>query len=718
MAVAAAKRQTPPGATPDDSKKIDLDPSRGDQTEVDAASEEELVDVEPDRGPGFAPKDKDAYVPSPGRQMNPAAFAPSKKDPISDKVTFAGSQWEKADLKAHPNLHMALAAIESYKRGEVDAQAMGVELKNLFESEDFKNPKNKAFYDAAVDKLYIGLVDSMKYRVRKQYPKKYKAIVAEIEKNAPKTSAQVRKENRVFSGSELVKDKRFSGSVDVSWGYVWLQALEKVAGLDLGLLIKNPSFARVEGSVNIPVRHDLVVTLGAYVGASSIEGFASEDADGTKTITATGETLGLDGGKTTEFGVKAGFTNWGTLGPATLGLGLEYKQLVGTDTNIAGNGRVLRGAVWYDRKIEIPAGKGGKNFITLQGPFGRWAVFHNFNQGGRLYPEEPYPGAPETNDRRIGGVYDKFPWYASVGFIHYRNGRPDTGGPAAYSMLGGLQQVLTIEGFKTQNAAIRGPVASIVGYRVNKAVEGDNPGVRDIYNTLGLLQGVSGFREGTGVALIGLQMSDVLRRGNFVHKSVMVAASAARLGVSIAKGSESTESIKEDVVSGERGFDALYDRDTARLASVSEGLSLGIGVFDAFAVDPYIKKHPVLYGVLGGTLVAGGATLLLASAPISGSKCAGSEIGRCSFGSTDGFFENAIPELYTPYSRQIRQQFAIMSGSALMVYPIVKAIPFISDAIARKRKSKQNAKSGESRFTSFQLMPKKGGVYFSLSGKF
>lgn len=731
MAVTAARRVTPPGSTDSDGRKLPINPGREAKGKSVATSpapveapEPVKVAVEPESIPGFAKRDaegnliQDEYVSPPSREINPVLMGTAA--PVTGTVELAGSNWERADLKAHPNLLMALATIDAYKRGEESAEAMGVELKALFDSEDFKKPQNKAFYDTALDKLYIGLVDSMKYRVRKQNPQKYKTIVAEIEKHAPKTSQQAIKNNRVYSGSQITKDKRFSGSVDVSWGHVWLQALEKVGGLDLGLLIKNPSFARVDGSINIPIHRDIVINLAAYVGASSIEGFSAKGADGTVAISPQGDelvTTGLGGGKTLEGGIRVGLADRVAAGPRNIGIVFEGKQLIGTDTNIANNGRVSRLGFWYDRKFEIPVGKSEKHVLTVQGPLGRFAVFQNLNKGGRLYPEEPYPGAPEGSDRRIGDVYDKFPWYMSMGYTYYPNGRPDYRESPAFGMWQGMQQVLIIEGFRTQNNEIRRPVTSVMGYRASKGTEGDIPAVREMFNTLGLLHGVSGAREGTGIALIGLGMSEVFRKGNGAHIGVMLGASAARLGVNLAKATNTTDNIKNDMLDTKEDFDTLYRRDTGRIAAFSEGLGIGIGIFDAFAVDPFIKKHPGLYASLGAGMVVGGASLFLLAAPISGGKCEGKNLGRCSFGSTQGFFEDAVPDVLPVYKSWIPLHMALAGGAALVVYPIAKAFPLILEARNNKQ-SRKAAKSGERPFISFSASPRPRGFEFGVSGRF
>ncbi|MCP5468049.1 MAG: hypothetical protein H7A32_02130 [Deltaproteobacteria bacterium] len=708
MAVATVKRSAPPGSTSDDAVKLDLETSRGSE-----AAESE-VPAEEGGGAESAAGD-DQYVSAPTREVKSSAF--SLKDvPSSGKVALAGSQWEAADLKAHPKLFMALASIESYKRGEMDVQEMGVEIKALFDSADFKNPQNKAFYDEALADLYQGLVDSMKYRVRQQYPKKYKEIVAEIEKSAPKASAQSRKEHRFYSSSKMLEDKRFRGNVDVAWGYVWMKALEKVVGVDLGLLITNPAYARVGGSVDLPVRDDLVLNVSAYVGASSIEGFKSQGQNGAVTIDSMGRTDGLSGGSTFEGGIGFGITDRTSLGPRTLSGVIEGKQLVGTAENIDNHGRVFRAGVSYDRKIEIPLG-GEKTFLTLQGPFGRWTVYQNFSDGGRLYPEASDPSVG-GNDRRIGEIYPYFPWMGSIGVTHYMNGRPDYEEPAHYSMLQGFHQLLLIQGLETQNAAIRRPMTQVMGYQASKGTEGDIPAVRDMFGQLSILRGLGGVREGTGVATIGLQISDMIRKGNAVHLTATAAASAARMGWAAYQATRSTDNLENNTLVTKEDFDTLYLRDKGRIALFSQGLGWGIGLFDAFAVDPYLKKYPGLYAGLGAGVLLGGASLVLASAPISGGECAGNGLLRCSVGSTHGFFENAVPDVLPVYKSWVRGHMALIGGAALAVYPVVKSIPLIVETISKKKNNKNTSKSGQTPYFTFGLEPKIGGFGINAFGRF
>lgn len=208
-------------------------------------------------------------------------------------------------------------------------------------------------------------------------------------------------------------------------------------------------------------------------------------------------------------------------------------------------------------------------------------------------------------------------------------------------------------------------------------------GSRDQFDTVGLGLTIFSALDGFGFAGTAQDRSEILRRGNWIERGVMLALDGidlvVSLGLTLAQAGHPDATTLEEL-RAEPGsltdFEGRAGEMDLWLRLIEYGLT---GLDMTQAIHEEVAPGSLGYGLMGGGAILLGLPLFLFSSPISGGGC-GPEGGLlyCGFGSSDPYFREEPHEGGPGDMEQVERQFiASSTGMALTAWGVSRLLGLI-----------------------------------------
>lgn len=264
-------------------------------------------------------------------------------------------------------------------------------------------------------------------------------------------------------------------------------------------------------------------------------------------------------------------------------------------------------------------------------------------------------------------------------------------------------------------------------------------GSRDQFDTVGLGLTIFSALDGFGFAGTAQDRSEILRRGDWFERGVMLALDGidlvVSLGLTLAQAGHPDATTIEEL-RAEPGsltdFEGRAGEMDLWLRLIEYGLT---GLDMTQAIDDEVAPGSLGYGLMGGGAILLGLPLFLFSSPLSGGGC-GPEGGLlyCGFGSSDPYFSEVPHEGGPEDMEQVERQFIVSStGMALTAWGVSRLLGLIlggggasdSDAETDSAPAGDEAAGQASQTTvsgtppiNFQLQASPQSIHVGVSGTF